>query len=358
MVDQKLFSKSLKMTQNISSAFRNNLSKCLFNDRGFCKFKEGCRKQHFSSICPRPKENCDENCLDRHPKQCKFKDGCKFLKKKVCAFSHASVAQDDKTIELIKLLDVQVKELKQLFEDNKVASESKMKSLNDEIFTLKKEKSENMISKTELVDKNEILERYVKKEVKTLHQKIDKIKHVSENLETNLDNKTEEQNEKLNKVISKVDSLERVAEQNLNKKSEEENIELIVSKHKNKPKLSKSKIKELLEANIIKGFEKDCKVMFELRMNCGLDVKSQKCKKCEFQTHSEGLLRRHKETEHNLKQTMVNLILGFECDIEKHVEVLKTMGEEEETIKCDQCEYKTHSEGRLIIHENNTHQKH
>ena len=36
--------------------------------------------------------------------------------------------------------------------------------------------------------------------------------------------------------------------------------------------------------------------------------------------------------DHNLKETMQNLVLGFEFDIRRHVEILQTMGDEINTI--------------------------
>ena len=113
-------------------------------------------------------------------------------------------------------------------------------------------------SKKEIEEKNNILEKHLEQEVKALHTKLDKIKHFSENVEKNLEKKIVIENDK---VISKIDSIGKAANQNqLNKNSAEENIEI---KARNKPKLSKSKLKELKEEKIMEAFEKDCKVMYE-----------------------------------------------------------------------------------------------
>ena len=45
--------------------------------------------------------------------------------------------------------------------------------------------------------------------------------------------------------------------------------------------------------------------------------------------------------DHNLKETFLNIVLGFEFDLRKHIEVLEAMGEDVHKIKCGQCEYKT-----------------
>ena len=70
--------------------------------------------------------------------------------------------------------------------------------------------------------------------------------------------------------------------------------------------LSKAKRKELKEQKVLNCFKSDCEVFYKLKIDCGLDVHSQNCKKCDFETHSEGLVRLHKETEHQLKETFQN----------------------------------------------------
>ena len=69
-----------------------------------------------------------------------------------------------------------------------------------------------------------------------------------------------------------------------------------------------------------------------------MDVGSQKCKKCDFVSHSEGLLRKHSFQNH---------VLGFEIDLQEHIEVPKAMGDEVYTSKCDICHYIASSEGKL-----------
>ena len=80
----------------------------------------------------------------------------------------------------------------------------------------------------------------------------------------------------------------------------------IMGEPKKKAKLSKAKIKELKEKKMLEAFEKDCAIFGEMRINCGLKTKYKTCRKCDFETHSEYLLRMHKERDHNLKQTFQN----------------------------------------------------
>ena len=78
----------------------SKLTKCLFNDRGYCKYREQCRKQHHKSICPI--KNCDKNCNARHPKPCKFKSECRFNAKNICAFKHNTIGKEDGELDTLK----------------------------------------------------------------------------------------------------------------------------------------------------------------------------------------------------------------------------------------------------------------
>ena len=106
-----------KMAQEMSSSFRNNVSKCLFNDVGFCKLKESCRKQHFSEKCEAI--NCDRNCSKRHPKECKHGRKCRFKATNICAFNHEeSGNKNTKVMDDFK----DILEQKLLSADNKFAN--------------------------------------------------------------------------------------------------------------------------------------------------------------------------------------------------------------------------------------------
>ena len=68
----------------------------------------------------------------------------------------------------------------------------------------------------------------------------------------------------------------------------------------NKTIVRKGNLFEANEEKLIKEFEKDSKIFFDLRMKCDLDVKTNKCRKCDYKSHSEGLLRLHKERDHQI----------------------------------------------------------
>ena len=66
--------------------------------------------------------------------------------------------------------------------------------------------------------------------------------------------------------------------------------------------------KDVIDEMLIAAFEKDAEAMFTELEDWGLDVYSQKCKKFDFETHSEGLLRQHKVKSHNIKESKQNII--------------------------------------------------
>ena len=113
--------------------------------------------------------------------------------------------------------------------------------------------------------------------------------------------------------------------------------------------------KQEKEDKVIKEFEKDCIDYLDIRRNCGLDLGMSKCKKCDFVTHSEGILRKHKVNIHKIKESNENIILGFKSDFQSYCELLETMDEEPEEVKCKECEFKITSRGKLQIHMNETH---
>ena len=61
---------------------------CKFNQNGFCKFGDQCRKRHFNEIC-RNSDCKDQSCTFRHPQICRYfisNRSCKFLDR--CAYLH------------------------------------------------------------------------------------------------------------------------------------------------------------------------------------------------------------------------------------------------------------------------------
>ena len=82
--------------------------------------------------------------------------------------------------------------------------------------------------------------------------------------------------------------------------------------------------------------------------------------KCEFKSHSEGLLRIHKLEDHQRKETFETIVDGFRNDIDDHVRTLEAMCEDDDVInkiKCDKCKYRNNSEGNWRIHQRDLHGK-
>ena len=123
-----------------------------------------------------------------------------------------------------------------------------------------------------------------------------------------------------------------------------------------KLKIKKKITKKVIEESLIDAFEKDVDVMYTDLENSGLDVYSQRCKKCDHKTHSEGHLRQHKVANHNSKETKQNIILGYEIDMQRHATVLECMEDGLDKFKCEECSFKTHSEGKFTLHKLTNHQ--
>ena len=101
----------------------------------------------------------------------------------------------------------------------------------------------------------------------------------------------------------------------------------------------------------------DAELMVKDFSNSELESLSQECKKCEFDTISEGMLKRHKVLIHDSnKETNQSIILGFEADVQRHCKVLEIKGQSLEHFKCEECDYKIYSSGKLTLHKLTTHQ--
>ena len=141
--------------------------------------------------------------------------------------------------------------------------------------------------------------------------------------------------------------------ENQNPKTVEANIELI-----DKPKPKRTKItKKVIEDRLIAAYVWDAELMVKDFSNSELESMSQECKKCEFDTISEGMLKRHKVLIHDSnKETNQSIILGFEADVQRHCKVLEIKGQSLEHFKCEECDYKIYSSGKLTLHQLTTHQ--
>ena len=53
-----------------SQPFQKMMKRCLYNDRGHCKFGRECLFNHFSKVCPLRQECPYQGCQMRHPLWC------------------------------------------------------------------------------------------------------------------------------------------------------------------------------------------------------------------------------------------------------------------------------------------------
>ena len=103
------------MMMKTDSKLKNSFQ-CSYNNTGFCKFREHCKYQHYSSICS--KNVCrNHQCQNRHPNTCRFGGDCKFLSRNICVYKHDNQTKSSR---------------------NEIANlESEIRGLETEVFKLK-----------------------------------------------------------------------------------------------------------------------------------------------------------------------------------------------------------------------------
>ena len=72
---QKIIQKCFDKTSVVNQNKYENKRKCIYNDRGFCKYKENCSNFHSIQICDKFQKagKCmTQGCKSRHPKDCYF----------------------------------------------------------------------------------------------------------------------------------------------------------------------------------------------------------------------------------------------------------------------------------------------
>ena len=400
--------------------FRNNSLKCVFNKYGFCRFKLECRKQHAQNVCSNENcdTKCDERhpkpC--RNKDKCRFlkTKSCAFSHE---AFEN----ENDEANEQAKFKNNEIRDLENLLMKNNAVCESKVKSLKDAIENERKKNKDHEDSlKDEIKKKNE-LERNLKKELKDLNLKMKEIESSNKGLELKVVEIERSQitilnqNEVINEMLTKefffelklmqleakhkiyIDELKEeiyilknnAVSTSINHAEEASNIVVeelkgrnitIIKTKKNlpeitssrdeenkvtnkietveKPKPKRTKItKKVIEERLIAAYVFDAELMLEDLETSQIEGVTQTCKKCEFETHSEGIFKRHKVLIHDSgKETNQSIILGFEADVQRHYKVLEKKGKSLENFKCEECDYKIYSSGKLTLHKLTTHQ--
>ena len=147
-------------------------SKCVYYDKGFCKEKEQCSKEH-------PSANCDGQCTDkrtcplRHRKLCKNGDHCIFSESDSCEFLH-----DTEKI-------TEGKNVKETIDTQIINLTSINISLENKIISLEKENSQLKTRNNILSDKiNAIDEEYSNKFEEYENMMVDKMDEIQEHVST------------------------------------------------------------------------------------------------------------------------------------------------------------------------------
>ena len=150
-------------------------SKCVYYDKGFCKEKEQCSKEH-------PSENCDGKCTDkktcplRHRKLCKNGDHCVFHESDSCEFLYDKEknTEDKHMKEIIENIETQITNLT-----------TRNDSLESRIMYLENENSQLKTRNNKLSDKiNAIDKEYSNKFEEYENMMVDKMDEIQEHVST------------------------------------------------------------------------------------------------------------------------------------------------------------------------------
>ena len=279
----------------------NQKRKCVYHDRGYCKFGDKCHNQHPDKVCF---NNCfNEDCEFRHPNPCKYGQRCLFNKKKTCVYSHVTFACDSEKIKNI---------------------ENKLKEF---------ENKEKQNEPTGALEKN------VEKKLKEFEKKIETFensglaKQVDKKLES-MENKMKTFLNVLEEKDSRILSLEKKLENLENKSKEEKN-------QKDK------KIKDL--ENLLKKQEKNQSA-----------VEKFNCEQCEFTTTSKQGLKTHIKRKHTEITAEKYPAICELCDVkvndEKELKLhMKTHSYRESNFQCEDCDFCGPNEFTMEVHAGRKH---
>ena len=85
---------------------------CKYNQTGFCKFRENCKKLHNNEVCNDKSDCRSETCTKRHPKVCKnFKHQGYCRHKDQCSYQHIEHINGEKLKDI--LLQIHAKNLEE-----------------------------------------------------------------------------------------------------------------------------------------------------------------------------------------------------------------------------------------------------
>ena len=156
---------------------------CRYNKFGFCRFKEVCRKRHFSELCV--SHECDvSSCEKRHPKKCKYhmQRRCKFGLD--CMFVHIVEQNVDER------MDDKVKQL-----ENEIKNKTEeINEQNNKICELESKLEKFLDMNQQMSEKNDLIESLLKR-IDMMEERMIKI--------------VDDKGSKLEKLINKTGQLEK-----------------------------------------------------------------------------------------------------------------------------------------------------
>ena len=321
----------------------NQKRKCVYHDRGYCKFGDKCHNQHPDKVCSK---NCfNEDCEFRHPNPCKYGQRCLFNKKNICVYSHETFpcnANSENDLELKKKVFDMEKKLKEI-----EAKETNIEPIN--------------IGIAKQVDKKvESLENKMKTFLKVIEEKDSRISSLEKKLE-NLEKRSKEEKSQKDK---KIKDLENLLKKPQNNQREVEQFDCTQCEFTTTSKQGlKTHVKRKHTEIISEKYPKTCELcdakvndMKELKLHMKTHSYKEsnfQCEDCDFCGPNEYTMEVHTGRYHC---TSPDYECGL-CDFQaKNVGILETHLSTCEIYECDLCyfrvtqisEMKSHMEAKHV----------
>ena len=309
------------------------LKKCSFFDTGYCKYGEKCKFKHFLIKCEI--SECENvNCSFRHPKPCKHRKKCKYFSKGICSYEHDTLAHDDaQELKAHKSFEEKIKQLEIKAIKNESDHQNQIKAFWVELKEQKKIIAEviackNMSEKKMQDNENKLgkMKNGHQEEIKILHIKIKDQEKTIEEKTSNAEKKSKAIEKKVEELNVKLEIV-KTSYDNLKKEN-----------NKNKSEIEVLKIDSNDKITDVKNYAMDDAVKLIKKKNV-ITVDSMSFSK----------IIKENEAKNNIKTKICREKVGLSI-IEASEKDCKS-----NEVKCNQCDFETNSEGKLILHEINNH---
>ena len=272
--------------------------KCWYNDNGFCKYGQECKKIHFKAICFR--RNCERKCEGRHPKLCRFEEKCRFLKEGICAFKHVTHANDDQEIKALKI------KMEHLETENK--------NLKNKVKDLEYNIAKEDINKKELTEKikgkNSIIQ-----ESKGKLLELEDIGRRNKNEMENLVEQSQQERCEIDQLKADIDELEMKV---WNEEEDYKNLMFLKECVQEDFESEKEKMGEEIKAKNVLIKEQNEKIkIIELKID-SVNSEENVCDKCYFKGKSENNLKVHMNKEHKFRCELCEYKFTTKLQLSQH----------------------------------------